>query len=83
MFNLVPGVAKRVVVLKPGTIFYDHSVNGTRYSAISRDAPPNDRDFALLGGAGSRYVVADGDYAVFVDRAQVETIREQDMPYGK
>lgn len=82
MFNLTPGVAKRVVVLRPGTIFYDHAKNGTRYSAVSKDAPPDKRDFPLLGGAGGRLVVANGDYATFVDRKQVEQTLVEDRPYG-
>lgn len=79
MYNLAKGTADTQKQLKEGAILYDRAVGGTRYSRV-----PSDMWFPFLGGANAdRIVVADGDYAVFANRAQL--IGSKDVParYGK
>lgn len=77
MFNLIPGTAARTVFLKQDALLYDHSVGGTRYSK----ADASD-EFPYLGGAGDRIVVADGDYAVFANRADIVRTTQDSKNYG-
>lgn len=84
MFNLIPGVAKRTVILRPGSIFYDRAVGGTRYSRVPEDAPETQREFAWIGGANDKRIwVADGDYAVTANRADVERQTSNEKAFGR
>lgn len=79
MYNLIPGTAKRTVFLKDGAVLYDRSIAGTRYSRVTGET-----EFAWLGGANvDRIVIADGDYAVFAQRADITQQTTNTKDYGK
>lgn len=79
MYNLAPGSADTQKQLKEGAILYDRAVGGTRYSRV-----PADMWFPFLGGANAdRVVVADGDYAVFANRADLIGSKNVPARYGK